>query len=312
MSKEFKWTDELVLMAIDLAHHNGYHKLKQKVTELFDEIKNQAQGNGYRFASWIADHLKPKPDPHQIDIQNAIAMLVADGYGITPLGPQAKKDKDWEIVAYKTKYFGQDDVIIHKDVGGIWRPVKGYISLFALSNDEELKKVGTIYKVRRLSDGECFSVGDEVCRETDANKIGSAIVSFIQVGDNMNVKTKQFATFLHLLQKSKPEKERIVLFTTEDGVDVYDGDTFYRLQEWKVFETKASWSCVGARYTFSTREKAEQYIKENKPLNLSMKEIASCVTNYVYQGGSSRSVYERRRTEIDFEKLEALINSKLK
>jgi hypothetical protein len=58
---DFKWTDELVLMAIDLAHHNGYHKLKQRVTELFDEIKKQAQqGGGYKFASWITDHVKPK------------------------------------------------------------------------------------------------------------------------------------------------------------------------------------------------------------------------------------------------------------
>lgn len=56
----FQWTDELVLMIMDLAHHNGYHKFSQKCTELFDEVKKQVPGSGYKFAGWIKNHLASK------------------------------------------------------------------------------------------------------------------------------------------------------------------------------------------------------------------------------------------------------------
>lgn len=57
----FKWTDELVLVVADLAHHYGYHKFTDKrVVDLFDEVKKQAMGSGYKYSKWITDHLSQK------------------------------------------------------------------------------------------------------------------------------------------------------------------------------------------------------------------------------------------------------------
>ena len=63
--KKFVWTDELVLMAMDLAHHNGWHKFSQRVVELFDEIKKQASGSGYKYSDWINKHLSSKSTPKE-------------------------------------------------------------------------------------------------------------------------------------------------------------------------------------------------------------------------------------------------------
>lgn len=50
------WTDELVLMIVDMAHHNGYHRHSQRCVELFDEVKKQASGAGYIIPDWIKEH----------------------------------------------------------------------------------------------------------------------------------------------------------------------------------------------------------------------------------------------------------------
>lgn len=66
MDNTFKWTDELVLIALDLAHHNGYHKFPQRCVDLFDEVKNQAMKGGYQYPKWVTEHLEskqPKKEP---------------------------------------------------------------------------------------------------------------------------------------------------------------------------------------------------------------------------------------------------------
>ena len=71
----------------------------------------------------------------------------------------------------------------------------------------------------------------------------------------------------------KPVKKP--LFTTEDGVDIYEGiDSYYchvSLDTWEIEESKSSQkgisgSLKSSQYKyFSTREKAEEYIIKNKP-----------------------------------------------
>ena len=84
----------------------------------------------------------------------------------------------------------------------------------------------------------------------------------------------------HNLEKWKasrePKKPKPLLFTT-DGVTIFDGDRFFTVDiNFKVGEYTASQEWIDCSKscgnTFSTREKAEKYIIENKPC-LSYKDV---------------------------------------
>lgn len=123
-----------------------------------------------------------------------------------------------------------------------------------------------IHSVRRLSDGEVFTVGDTVgsIHTPDRNHI---IKSFeIKQDARIVVHTSW--------QSENPNGQPLMdillmkpLFTTEDGVDIYEGDTFYVVDDRnKVIELQA---ITGTKLfmtdvLFSTKEKAEHYKLMNK------------------------------------------------
>jgi hypothetical protein len=117
---------------------------------------------------------------------------------------------DWEIVAYKCPFFGENDIIIHKDVGNVWRAVNGRYSGEEASHDEdEINKVGTIYKVRRLSDNEVFSVGDDT--------IHGKVLSFEIIDKSMYVECKERNNKGHFPLISLPKPKSI---HTKDRIEV--------------------------------------------------------------------------------------------
>lgn len=125
--------------------------------------------------------------------------------------------------------------------------------------------------------------------------------NWMQIGESAHweFSTKKAAQTYIDINKPKP------LFTSEDGVDIFEGNTIYGINtEWEIFshftnlENKIkNW---GIKPIFSTKEKAEQYILMNKPC-LSLNDISkSWILRDV-------RIY-RKATE---EKLKELVKSKL-
>jgi len=138
-----------------------------------------------------------------------------------------------------------------------------------------------IYSVKRLSDGEIFTVGDTI--ETCISDSCCFIYSFNVIENKLvidhthsyllNKKLPGTAPNHHLYLISKAEKP---LFTTEDDADIYPGMSVYCVSKEYSYEgfinsvdnslvqsIKKSMS-IGYKY-FSTKEAAEEYILINKP-----------------------------------------------
>jgi len=151
-----------------------------------------------------------------------------------------------------------------------------------------------IHSVKRLADGKIFTIGDLVdsienigrCINSrgfwfDNKFIGtkSKIKSFQFIGDILTIYTNynNFAYTINSFEKSKQ-----TLFTTEDGVDIFENDNIY----WINISTFEKVNCnkynddlgeisikslLSKKYkckaiSFSTKEKAEEFILLNKPV----------------------------------------------
>ena len=140
-----------------------------------------------------------------------------------------------------------------------------------------------IRSVKRLSDGEVFSVGDEIYIGMDSEALyikeieifGENTVAIGVHSDEVWAEEARYA--LSRLNKANKKKP---LFTSEDGVYVFKGDPVYEVdKKWRVF-TYSSWkSYYGNKgvpkkdtLMFSTRSAAKEYIVMEKPC-LSLSEV---------------------------------------
>lgn len=147
---------------------------------------------------------------------------------------------------------------------------KGYYRIFkdgiGFELDYLLKNGGTIHSVKRLSDGEVFTIGDEIT--VDGEEKSYEIIKLLKFKDCIQVNAKRVGgeIFYRLSSISKLPK-KTPLFTTEDGVEIFDKKTSYYLvsNDFKVcFSSWFSQADLPFK-TFSTKEKAEEYILLNKP-----------------------------------------------
>ena len=135
-----------------------------------------------------------------------------------------------------------------------------------------------IYEVLRLSDNEVFSVGDEIAT--------GKIISFSylkETGLFIEVDTRKLTYYYpYRISEISKVKPKIPLFTTEDGVQLFKGDSYVKLNDY------SDWSIVigfiaegnGDMYKglkFSTKEAAEKYILLNKPIEITQKEIMGAI-----------------------------------
>jgi hypothetical protein len=205
-----------------------------------------------------------------------------------------------------------------------WRQKDGLYrsDLFVGGTDRDwlLKNGGIVFQVTRKSDMVTFSVGDEVryCG------INNTIKGFELYTGAMCAKVTPFGTEINAIAPindiSKLPPERSKLFTTTDGKDIFEGDDYWWFDEdFKLIDCKTHSGDKPSWYsnhppTFSTREKAIEYVKQNRPMNLSMKELASCITNYIQKGGNPFGGLstDKRTIVLDVEKLEKLIDEKTK
>jgi hypothetical protein len=132
--------------------------------------------------------------------------------------------------------------------------------------DEMMDSDYYIHSVKRLSDGEVFTVGDKIQHNTG---IVDTITS-IQINGNFisSIKTpSKVAMVLSLITHIQNP-----LFTTEDDVDIFEGDSYWCVNTaphlWSLFEQTAkertklnktvkAWKC---------KQLAKKYIIEHKPL----------------------------------------------
>lgn len=171
---------------------------------------------------------------------------------------------------------------------GFWEEVveKDYEVLSYNSNISE-SKIGS---VKRLSDGVVFSVGDSVI-------VPKHVKNFYKHSDYTIKSFKKWPEYYkhdklmaivengchipldELKHYTKPN------FTTDDGKDIFEGDTYHKVDS--DFSYGGRWRSHGmhdvhgyhkAKF-FSTKEAAEEYIRNNKPM-YTLKDIEKCVENW--------------------------------
>ncbi len=152
-----------------------------------------------------------------------------------------------------------------------------------------------IHKVKRLSDGIAFTLGDKVSYPGSRDYI---IGGFVIDGNKLvasehgkTVEDTEWSIINNIRHCKKP------LFTTEDGVDIFEGDDLYHIKVTPyIWEIKGPYKAdKGTKIekiiinkdeyftrSFTSKEDAEEYIIMNKPC-LSLKDVQSIymeVTGY--------------------------------
>lgn len=137
-----------------------------------------------------------------------------------------------------------------------------------------------IYSVKRLSDGEVFTIGDRI-RVGWKNRVCTIESIYYNEHKQLSFKIRGYkAPLVFVFTEDFPEKVKNILFTTEDGVEIFEGDKFYCVTVPNKFEIIERFGGDGLavqeesirKRTFSTKRSAEEYVLMNKPC-LSMNDI---------------------------------------
>lgn len=204
--------------------------------------------------------------------------------------------KEYEILSFIT-----EDMIFTKNSEGRY----GNENSVYWTLEDELKAVKNgyrkIHSVKRLSDEEIFFIGDKVTYKTGSNWIINNF-SIDSDGDYMMASAGTLKDPWCSISNENFSKSKTKLFTTEDGIDIFEGDKFYYIMDnWRIleFECKTKESKSSNGLDFSTKEKAEEYILENKPC-LSLMDCLKWATSD-----------EKARLHLNLDKLKLLVKSKL-
>jgi hypothetical protein len=151
-----------------------------------------------------------------------------------------------------------------------------------------------IQSVKRLSDGEVFSIGDNI------DSLNNCPIYRIEIIDEP-LKVKGIWFFYSAGTCSLGVAKKVIknpLFTTEDGVSIFENDKYYFISNgFQVVKSFAeNLEFLSSSKTFSTKEKADEYVLLNKPL-LSLTDVKDLFIKY--------------RVELTLERLKSLIKSKL-
>jgi hypothetical protein len=146
---------------------------------------------------------------------------------------------------------------------------------------------GTTYSVKRLSDGEVFTVGDKVkvYEYGSIKTITEIVVNDSKALVKQGIWLRYDSGSSHMTHAIKVENP---IFLTHDGKDIFEGDLVWYVNKedfnYDYFQTHANVtfrSDINAH--FLTKEEAKKYIIENKPA-LSIKEFWEITT----MSGSNR------------------------
>ena len=180
------------------------------------------------------------------------------------------------------------------EVKGIYGAISSYIEKL----DADLKDKN-IFKVKRLSDGAEFRLGDKA-KESRYGFIGT-INKFKINGGSIYVSSKENVWGQDLSNLIKYEEPK-VLFQTLDGIDLKHGDKFYVVDTkfFKIFEAKAGITFKTEKWiknSYSDKKLAEEWILMNKPV-LSLEDLLS-----VWSTDNLYNVYKESPMFQNFKKL---------
>lgn len=208
--------------------------------------------------------------------------------------------KNYEVLSYKcfSRNLEYQQLFIKQNNLFCWSTVQHNES-YILNNMWNNKTGGyVINSVERLSDNVVFSVGD--------NTNAGIIKQFNICGNTLQLKVDGLIFLNDYLVK----KVKQPLFTTEDGIDIFEGDIYYHTKpDFTISyggkaDNKISGNLIGYKNYkyFSTKEKAQEWVVLNKPC-LSIKEICPII------GQCNNTTY----IDLDklTEKLKELVKSKL-
>jgi hypothetical protein len=180
------------------------------------------------------------------------------------------KEKEWEI----TSFIGDNGHIYHK-ANNLFTPSR----YTAEEMMDRTKCAMKIHSVKRLSDGEVFTVGDYVVTAEDYENCKTRFnINRFEIKDD-KILVYQTSNQTHCIPYlSNIQKVKKPLFTTEDGVQIFEGDTIFSVEHtyYKIYDKIAGkYKSSNANHPveywynddkyFSTKEKAEEYILLNKP-----------------------------------------------
>lgn len=151
-----------------------------------------------------------------------------------------------------------------------------------LSTVEELlshyDRVWNIYSVKRLVDNEIFTIDDRISLQNKYSNHTIRSFSIIDnhvvasINDSIDLKFRSGkGCNINILKHSK------VLFTTEDGIDIYEGESCYAVFELKLMPSEKYFGNNYRYIYFKTVKAADDYIRKNTPC-LSYNDIANHIS----------------------------------
>lgn len=195
--------------------------------------------------------------------------------GSLPLGTISKIDysrypKNWEAfiendsIILSFIYKGGDIVTLRET--GVYIIDSAEDSEFpGFTLEEQKKDFCKIYSVKRLSDGEVFTLGDTIHKVSNSNIF--TIESFNVGSKGETYSSCRGDSYSPSIAIKDFQKLRKPLFTTEDGVDIIsECKSYYLVFKDFTIVYCSSFSKKDLEYkTFSTQEVAKDYVKMNKP-----------------------------------------------
>jgi len=221
-----------------------------------------------------------------------------------------QKQLGYEILSFKDKYSnrimtktGQKEIVYRYNKPSI-NTLQFNSDGWYLTEHHLLKNPNwVIHSLKRFSDGEIFTIGDNYIL---------GIIKEIVI-DRGSIKFHNDTGSWSGLYVTKKVNIKKPLFKTEDGVDIFDGDTYYCVS--RTFTTSKITAREGKItgeksidfLDFSTKEAAEDYIILNKPC-LSAKEVLTYINKNRPKVEEINEIY----TNIsNFPALQKLVKSKL-
>lgn len=223
-------------------------------------------------------------------------------------------EKDYEIMSLKYKYQNGDIKFAFLQGNGNY-VITSYMFYgkdykYGSTLERCLATDWTIQSVKRLSDGEIFSIGDK-CHLNNGNGCRNPISKFEIRNNNYGLEKyrnrDRVVVFLETfsgkiwgpLELDSLVHSKEPLFTTEDGVDIIDDNQLVYLVHKESMAIHNNYSRVILSFisdylVFSTEDSRKSYISNNKP-QYSKKDMLSIIT---YSRGFSENVlssdiYER-------------------
>jgi hypothetical protein len=196
---------------------------------------------------------------------------IVTGYGKDGWYSKGAGDKtyDWTLVVYNPEFWEE---VIEKDYEILSYIKKGSTTCTTTKRrgGENHEEFWNIYSVKRLSDGEVFTIGDTVrMYEHGPIKTIETITT-----NSIRSTLKQGVWFTYNSGSSHMDhaiKQKQPIYLTHDGKYIFEGDTYWCVNTaphlWSLWEQtlKQNTQLTKGVLAFLTEEEAKNYIIENKP-----------------------------------------------